>query len=342
MRSANPACAPVGSRNPEDGYSVLLLVDALSDLLRVVRLDGAFFFAVEAAAPWSVDTVAARELTPRVMPHAEHLISYHIITDGVCYGGLHGEKPVELGPTDVIVFPHGDPHLISSAPGVKFTPNINSTQLVRYPTTVHLGAAGPPSTSFICGFLGCDRGPFNPLLASLPRVMHLRGMSKNWIGGFTQQLVDESRNGRAGSESVLTRLAEVMFIEVLRRYVDELPPGQTGWLAGLQDAMVGRVLMLLHSRPAHPWTLPDLAREAATSRSALAERFTALIGQPPIQYLTQWRMQVAANLLVQSGAKVSAIGAQVGYDSEAAFSRAFKKATGSAPGAWREGKRADG
>ncbi|HXD22344.1 MAG TPA: AraC family transcriptional regulator [Gemmatimonadaceae bacterium] len=342
VHGANPACAPVGSRNPEDGYSVLLLVDALSDLLRVVRLDGAFFFAVEAVAPWSVDTVAARELTPRVMPHADHLISYHIITDGVCYGGLHGEKPVELGPTDVIVFPHGDPHLISSAPGVKFTPNINSTQLVRYPTTVHLGAAGPPSTSFICGFLGCDRGPFNPLLASLPRVMHLRGMSKNWIGGFTQQLVDESRNGRAGSESVLTRLAEVMFIEVLRRYVDELPPGQTGWLAGLQDAMVGRVLMLLHGRPAHPWTLPDLAREAATSRSALAERFTALIGQPPIQYLTQWRMQVAANLLAQSGAKVSAIGAQVGYDSEAAFSRAFKKATGSAPGAWREGKRADG
>lgn len=319
----------------------MLVMDALSDLLRVVRLDGAFFFAVEAAAPWSVDTVAARELTPRVMPYAEHLISYHIITEGRCFGGLHGQPAIELGPTDVIVFPHGDAHLISSAAGVKFNPDINSTQLVRYPSTARIGSGGPSTTSFICGFLGCDRGPFNPLLASLPRVMHLRGMSKNWIGGFTQQLIDESHSERAGSESVLTRLAEVMFIEVLRRYVDELPPGQTGWLAGLQDELVGRVLMLLHSRPAHPWTLPDLAREASSSRSALAERFNSIIGTPPMQYLTQWRMQVAANLLTQSSTKVSAIGAQVGYESEAAFSRAFKKATGLAPGAFRGNKRAD-
>jgi AraC-like DNA-binding protein len=317
-------------------------MDPLSDLLRVVRLDGAYFFAVEAAAPWSVDTVAARELTPRVMPQADHLISYHIITEGRCFGGLHDQPAVELGPTDVIVFPHGDPHLISSERGRKIGSNVNSTQLVRYPSTARIGSGGPATTTFICGFLGCDRGPFNPLLASLPRVMHLRGMSKGWIGGFTQQLIDESRNGRAGSESVLTRLAEVMFIEVLRRYVDELPPGQTGWLAGLQDELVGRVLMLLHARPDHSWTLPDLAHEVSASRSALAERFTSIIGTPPIQYLTQWRMQVAANLLTQSNAKISAIGSQVGYDSEAAFSRAFKKATGLAPGAFRGTKHADG
>jgi len=191
----------------------------------------------------------------------------------------------------------------------------------------------------VCGFLGCDRRPFNPLLAALPRRTHMRGMSHTWQSGYTRQLTEESRLGRAGADTVLTRLAELMFIEVLRRYLDKLPRGQTGWLAGLRDDVVGRVLTLLHGRPGHPWTLAELAREASSSRSNLAKRFTLLVGQPPMQYLAQWRMQVAANLLTQSGAKVAAIGAEVGYDSEAAFSRAFKKATGLAPGAWREARR---
>jgi len=134
---------------------------------------------------------------------------------------------------------------------------------------------------------------------------------------------------------VLTRLAELMFVELLRRYLQELPPGQTGWLAGLRDEVVGRVLSLIHARPGYPWTLEELAREASSSRTSVARRFAELVGQPPIQYLTQWRMQVAANLLSQTDAKMNAIAGDVGYDSEAAFSRAFKKATGVAPGGWR-------
>jgi AraC-like DNA-binding protein len=314
-------------------------MDPLSDLLRVVRLDGAFFYAVEAAEAWSVETVAARELSPRIMPAAEHLISYHILTEGRCYGGLVGEEQVELAPGDVIVFPHGDAHVMSSGRGVRVGPDVHTSVPARYAHTVLLGDQGPRVTSFVCGFLGCDRRPFNPLLAALPRRMHMRGLSKAWLGGFTRQQTEESRLGRAGAGTVLTRLAEVMFIEVLRRYLDELPPGQTGWLAGLRDEVVGRALTLLHGQPGHPWTLADLAREAASSRSSLAKRFALLVGQPPMQYLTQWRMQVAANLLAQSGAKVATIGAEVGYDSEAAFSRAFKKATGLAPGAWREVRR---
>ena len=202
-----------------------------------------------------------------------------------------------------------------------------------------LGATGPRAVSFVCGFLGCDRRPFNPLLGALPRLMHMRGISSGWHATFIRQLTEESRLGKPGADTVLTRLAELMFIEVVRRYLDDLPPGQTGWLAGLRDEMVGRVLTLLHARPGHPWTLVDLAREAASSRSSLAKRFAELVGQPPMQYLTQWRIQVAANALAQSGAKVATIGAEVGYDSEAAFSRAFKKATGLAPGAWRESRR---
>jgi len=313
-------------------------MDPLSDLLRVVRLDGAFFTTVEAAEPWSVETAAARELSPRILPAAEHLISYHILTEGRCYGGLIGEEPVELVAGDVIVFPHGDAHVMSSGRGVR-GPNVHTSAPARYPHTVVLGDRGSRAASFVCGFLGCDLRPFNPLLAALPRRLHMRGMSDAWLGSFTRQLTEESRLGRPGADGVLTRLAELMFIEVLRRYLEDLPPGQTGWLAGIRDEVVGRVLTLLHGRPSHPWTLAELAREAASSRSNLARRFAELVGQPPMQYLTQWRMQVAANLLAQSGAKVAAIGAEVGYDSEAAFSRAFKKATRLAPGAWREVRR---
>jgi AraC-like DNA-binding protein len=242
-------------------------------------------------------------------------------------------------PGDVIVFPHGDPHVMSSARGIRVGPDVSGSAPDRHPHTVRLGDGGPPSASFVCGFLGCDRRPFNPLLAALPRRMHMRGMSNAWLDGFARRLTEETRLGRAGADGVLTRLAELMFIEVLRRYLDELPPGQTGWLAGLRDEMVGRVLALLHGRPGHPWTLAGMAREAASSRSNVARRFTELVGQPPMQYLTQWRMQVAANLLAQSGAKLAAIGAEVGYDSEAAFSRAFRKATGLPPGAWRDARR---
>ena len=314
-------------------------MDPLSDLLRIVRLDGAYFYAVEAADPWSVETMAAKELSPRVLPAAEHLISYHIVTDGRCFGGLMGEEQVELVAGDVIVFPHGDPHVMSSARGVRVDEDLLTTAPGRHPFKVFMGDSGPPVTTFVCGFLGCDRRPFNPLLAALPHRMHMRGMSNPWLGNFIRQVTEESRLGRPGADCVLTRLAELMFIEVLRRYLEDLPQGQTGWLAGLRDEVVGKALGLLHSRPAHPWTLADLAREAASSRSSLAKRFTELMGQPPMQYLAQWRMQVAANLLSQGGAKVATIGAEVGYDSEAAFSRAFKKSTGLAPGAWREARR---
>ena len=312
-------------------------MDPLSDLLRVVRLDGAYFWTVEAAAPWSVEAVAARELTPRVLPDAEHLISYHILTAGRCYGGLVGEEPVELLPGDAIVFPHGDPHVMSSGEGIG--PEVRTIAPARYPHTVILGEHGPRTASIVCGYLGCDRGPFNPLLAALPRRMHIRSMSNAWFDAFTRQLTEESRRGCAGADGVLTRLAEVMFLEVLRRYLEDLPPGQTGWLASLRDEVVSRVLALIHARPSHPWTLAELAHEAASSRTNAAKRFTELVGQPPMQYLAQWRMQVASNLLAQSCAKVAAVGTEVGYDSEAAFSRAFKKATGLAPGAWRVARR---
>lgn len=310
-------------------------MDPLSDVLRVVRLDGAYFWGVDATEPWSVEVLAARQLSPRVLPEADHLISYHIVTSGRCFGGLVGEEQVELVAGDVLVFPHGDPHVMSSGVGLRLADDFRDAAPPAYPFTLHLGTPGAATASLVCGFLGCDLEPFNPLLAALPRRMHLRGMSDPWIGNSIHKLTEEARLGRVGAQSVLTRLAEMMFIEVVRRYLDELPPEQAGWLAALRDGMVGRALALLHARPAHPWTLGELARDVSASRSSLARRFTQLMGQPPMQYLTQWRMQVAGTLLTQGGAKLAAIALEVGYDSEAAFSRAFKKATGSSPGAWR-------
>jgi AraC-like DNA-binding protein len=315
-------------------------MDPLSDLLRVVRLDGAYFYPVEAAEPWAVSSAPARELSPRILPRSEHLISYHVLLSGRCFGGLIGEELVELAAGDAIVFPHGDAHVMVSDRSARPASDFDTAAQQRFPDVVLLGTGASRPTSFICGYLGCDLRPFNPLLAALPRRMHMRGLSATWLGGFTRQLTEESRLGRAGADTVITRLAELMFIEALRRYLEELPAGQTGWLAGLRDEVVGRALALLHARPAHPWTLAELARESASSRSRLAERFTEMVGLPPMQYLTRWRMQVAANLLAQGGAKVAGVASEAGYDSEAAFSRAFKKATGMAPGAWREARRA--
>jgi AraC-like DNA-binding protein len=313
-------------------------MDPLSDVLRAVRLNGAYFYLVEAGAPWSVSAVAARDLVPRVLPEAEHLIPYHILVSGSCWGGVEGERQVLMEPGDVLVFPQGDPHFMSSAEGHRVDPGVMGSSPERYPGTVTLGPGSARDTSFVCGFLGCDVRPYNPLLASLPRRMHVPGIAGGWLSEFPRQAVAESRMGRAGSETMLTRMAELMFIEVVRRHVEQLSPQRAGWLAGLTDPVVGPALSHLHERPAHAWTLPDLARAAGSSRTVLVERFSGLVGVPPMQYLAQWRMQLAAERLSRGSLKVAAIGAEVGYESEAAFSRAFKRATGQSPASWRRAR----
>ena len=313
-------------------------MDPLSDLLRAVRLTGAYFFLAEGAKPWSVAAAPAGERTPRVLPDAEHLMAYHVMTEGSCWGGLLGEPPVHMSEGDVLVFPHGDAHLMSSGPDNRSTLKPNWATPPRFPLSVLLGQ-GARESSLVCGFLGCDLRPFNPLISALPRVIHMRPTGDGWLSTFPEQAVRESRAGRVGSDTMLTRMAELMFIEVVRRHLETIGPEQTGWLAGLRDPVVGAALTLLHARPAHAWTLADLAQEASTSRSVLAERFTQVLGVPPMQYLAQWRLQLAAELLASGRTKIAAVGAQVGYESEAAFSRAFKRGTGVSPSAWRARRR---
>ncbi|MEO8620760.1 MAG: AraC family transcriptional regulator [bacterium] len=313
-------------------------MDPLSDVLRAVRLDGAFFYLVEATHPWSVHAAPAVDLVPRVLPGAEHLISYHIVTEGECWGGCIDEPQFHLRAGDAIVFPHGDPHFMSSVEGRRVEPGVWGMAPERYLETVHLGPNAGAGVSFVCGFLGCDLRPYNPLLKGMPRVLHITGATNAWLSEFPRQVVAESKLRRPGGASLLTRMAELMFVEIVRRYIESSPTHHAGWLAGLRDPVVGPVLALLHEDPARAWTLAELAREAATSRTVLAERFSDVVGVPPMQYLAQWRLQLAAEQLANGAEKVAAIGARVGYESEAAFSRAFKRATGDSPAAWRRAK----
>jgi AraC-like DNA-binding protein len=303
-------------------------------------LKGAYFYGVEATAPWTVEAPVATELAPRVMPDSEHLIPYHVLVRGRCHATLVSGRSVvdsvAMESGDVVVFPHGDSHVMSSAPGLRPPAGDQMKSAPPpFPVLVQLRGDGDEQAQFVCGFLGCDLRPFNPLLATLPRMIHMRGTPDGALARFSAQAAEEAVARRSGGALVLTRLSELMFIEVVRRHVDSLPDDRSGWLAGLRDPSVGRALALLHAEPARAWTLPELANEAAVSRSVLAERFASFVGQPPMQYLAQWRMQLAANLLAETNAKVSDVALRVGYDSEAAFSRAFKKSVGVPPAEWR-------
>lgn len=313
-------------------------MDPLSDVLRAVKLNGAYFYLVQAGAPWSVAAKPSREIRPIILPHVEHLISYHILLTGSCWAGVEGEGQVHMLPGDVVMFPHGSAHLMSSAEGGRDGLERQGAAPGRYLETVLLGPPAARDTTFVCGFLGCDTRPYNPLLASLPKRMHFPGIAGGWLARFPEQVVNESRSGRVGSDTMLTRMAELMFIEVVRRYVEDLPPQHMGWLAGLRDDVVGPALSALHASPAHPWTLPELAHTIASSRTVLSERFSQLVGVPPMLYLARWRLQLAAEQLSRGSAKVAAIGANVGYESEAAFSRAFKRETGMSPTTWRRAR----
>ena len=319
-----------------------MAADALSDLLKTVRLTGATFFDVVARDPWVAEQPTREMVLPKVLPGAEHLISYHVVTEGRCFAGILGEAPVAIDAGEVIVFTRGDAHVVSSQPGMRAQPvtheEVEAATAGPLPFFRSLGGEGPPSVKLVCGFLACDARPFNPLIDNLPRVIKAgnpSGGGTNWLGELIRVARSESAGKRAGGESILAKLSELMFIEVVRRHLENLPPEQAGWLAGLRDPYVGKALSMMHGQPARNWTIEELAREVALSRSVLAERFADLVGMPPMHYLARWRMQIAAGLLSGGNANIASVAAEIGYGSEAAFSRAFKKTVGVPPSAWR-------
>jgi AraC-like DNA-binding protein len=344
-----PAVLPDHPRSPVAARSPV--ADALSDVLRNVRLTGALFFLQDLSSPCEHARVPhGTTLAPTLAARAENVISYHVITEGRLWGGLYdgGAAPVPLEAGDVLVVPRGDRYFIGMTADPPAPPDgpaavafLSRMASGKLPLLLSVGGGRAPRARIMCGFLGCDDRPFNPLLAALPRLLVVRGARgrraapQDRLERLLELTLAESQEPEPGGVSVRLRLSELIFVETIRRPLAALRPEQTGWLAGRRDEVVGRALALLHGEPSRTWTLPTLAKEVGTSRSALADRFARLVGQPPMAYLTQWRMQLAARLLTEGATKISAVATEVGYDSEAAFSRAFKRAAGTAPAAWR-------
>ncbi|HSB72173.1 MAG TPA: AraC family transcriptional regulator [Candidatus Methylomirabilis sp.] len=332
-------------------------MDVLSDVLRVIRLSGAIFFSAEFTAPFALASPPSLELAARLLPTAECLALFHVLAQGDCWIALEGEAPLHMEQGDAIIFPHSHPHVMTSRVGTAPTPldgmlpDVGADGILRMS---HGG--GGPATRFVCGFLQCDQR-FNPLMGALPHVLWVRRRQDittlettghgpgraavvlppdagAWLMTTLGYLLAEVAAGQPGCRAVLARLAELLFVDVLRRYAHHLPMGQTGWLAGLSDPQVGRALRLLHQDPAHAWTVESVARAAGVSRSSLALRFSELIGESPMHYLTAWRMHVARQMLREHRFTIPEVAARVGYQSEAAFNRAFKRAAGAPPGLW--------
>ena len=318
-------------------------MDAFSEVLSGVRLKGAMFFRAEFSAPWILATPHSRALAATLALGAPHVVIYHFVVDGNARACLEDGSGIELVPGDIVVFPHGDPHQLSGGSG---TAPVESASVHRKIATrdlspMHAGGGGA-TTRFICGYLTLDPLLCGPILESLPPMLKVNvrtDRSGQWLEQSILHLVEEAASHHAGSDAMLAKLSEALFVDTLRRYVAGLPDQTTGWLAGARDAVVGKSLALLHRRPEHPWTIAELAAEVGLSRSSLVERFTRYLADPPMAYLTGWRLRLAAQALTATSKGVADIAADVGYESEAAFNRAFKRVFGVPPARYRRSSR---
>jgi AraC-like DNA-binding protein len=319
-------------------------VDPLSQILKTLRLEAGIFFDAEFTTPWCIDSAPGRAGARRILPRAEHVAIYHLLAEGSCHARLPEESAaIELAAGDLILFPHGDRHLLGSdirraaLPAEALVQASPGGGLARI---VHGG--GGDRARFICGYVACDRRLCRPMIGALPRMLRVplaKSTSASWMAKTLQHAAEESRAPRAGTDAVLTKLSELLFVEALRGYLETVPEQERSWLAGLRDPHVSRALGLMHAEPARPWTVDALGREAGLSRSALGERFTLLIGEPPMQYLTRWRLALGARALKEGSEPVIDVAQRVGYESEAAFNRAFKREFGVPPATWRRQNR---
>jgi AraC-like DNA-binding protein len=320
-------------------------MDVLSEVLETVRLDGAMFYNAEFSAPWCFHSPRSSLLAPYLSDGRRHVIIFHLLTEGRGYAHLEGDgKPVLLDAGDIVIFPHGDPHILGNGPPV--APTDNARELER---VLSLGlklsrmGGGGELTKFICGYMACEPQLSGVFLGGLPPLMKVNirnDPAGQWLENSLRYSVDNANPSSPGGEAVLAKLSEVLFVETLRRYIALLPREQTGWLAGVRDPEIGKALALLHRKPAHPWTIASLGSEVGVSRSVLAERFRRYLSESPMAYLAQWRLQLGAQLLKSTSRSVADIAAEVGYESEPSFNRAFKRQFGLPPARFRSQARA--
>jgi AraC-like DNA-binding protein len=314
-------------------------VDVLSDVLRVIRLSGGVFLDAEFTAPWCISGKVSPDDCRPYLAAPRHVIAFHFVTFGSMQLRAGGDRAIEVCAGEVVLLPHNELHLCGSALDVAPMP---AGEVVQRPSGSGLArivyGGGGEATRLVCGYLGCE-SPFSPLISALPEMLKFdvrATVSGAWIESSFRFAASEVGAGRLGSTTVVAKLSELLFVKAVSHYVDGLPDERRGWLAGLRDPYVGRALTLLHGSPMQEWTADSLAREVGLSRSAFAERFSSTIGHPPMQYLALWRMHIAAQHLREGGRNVAQIAFEVGYDSEAAFSRAFKRQFGAAPATWRK------
>jgi len=304
-------------------------MDVLSEVLKVVKLQGAMFYNGEFSSPWSFCSPPSRTVAPYVAPAARHVIIYHLLTEGHASARLADGPRIILEAGDIVIFPHGDAHFLENGSPTKSVDMAKElARLFSQGLKRSCLGGGGEITKFVCGFMACDPRLSQVFLSGLPPVFKVSirdDASGRWLENSIRFSVNEADPSRSGGEAVLAKLSEVLFIETLRAYIAHLPAEQTGWLAGARDSEVGTTLALMHRNPAQAWTIASLAREAGLSRSVLAERFRHYLNEPPMAYLTRWRLQLGAQMLASTSYSVAQIASEVGYESEPAFNRAFKR-----------------
>ncbi len=298
--------------------------DLVGEALHRLRVHGVFYCRTETAGSWAVD-----------MPAFGDCVSFHVVTEGRCTVEVPGVPPARLRTGDLALVPHGRGHVLASGPGAPSLGRVDQLpQEYVTPTYSVLRHEGDgPRQRLLCGVLTVDGPAARPLLDLLPAVVHVPSSSATWAGRLLDLMADELTHVRPGGEAVVTRLADVLVVQAVRAWLDAQDDA-SGWIGGLRDPWIGGALAAVHRDPARPWTVASLAHEAAMSRSAFAARFTQVVGVPAMRYVATWRMHVAGDRLAR-GDGVAQVAAAAGYESVAAFSRAFVRTTGRPPGSVR-------